>query len=146
MSHFSDQEKCRLYALGRENVENLVGIPRCWSVVEGKDDLFIGKWQGYCVSHGPHFRIFAGIDGEHGNFLLVFANQRCAEDFNESAFAGAGNAGDSDADGVAAVGKAVFEDLFGQVTVGNEQRSPLARAPSLANRRSVGMSARGSSR
>ena len=34
-SHFSDQEKGRLYALGGENVEDLVGITRDWTIVEG---------------------------------------------------------------------------------------------------------------
>jgi hypothetical protein len=38
-SHFSDKEKCCLYALSGENVENLVGIARYWPIIEGKHDL-----------------------------------------------------------------------------------------------------------
>ena len=41
--HFSDQEKCRFYTLGGENVEDFVGVARDWLVVEGKYDLLIGK-------------------------------------------------------------------------------------------------------
>ena len=65
MSHFSDWEKSSLYALRSENVENLVGIPRYWSVVEGKYDLLVGQRQGRSMIHSTNFGIFAGIDGKH---------------------------------------------------------------------------------
>ena len=42
-SHLFNQEKCRLYALRGENVEDLVGIARYWPVVEGKYDFLIEK-------------------------------------------------------------------------------------------------------
>ena len=48
-SHLSDEEECSLYALGSENIKNLIGIARYWTIVEGKYDLFISKGQGYCA-------------------------------------------------------------------------------------------------
>ena len=58
-----------------------------------------------------------GSIGEHGDLLSVFANQIGAQHFNHAALARAGNAGDADANGVAAMGKAVFDNLLGQLPV-----------------------------
>src|ERR1700746_1089710 len=60
-SHLSEQEECRLDALGGENVEDLVGIARYWPVVESKYDLLIGKRHGHCLAHCSDPGILARI-------------------------------------------------------------------------------------
>ena len=48
-------------------------------------------------------KLAAGIDGEHGDLLFRVVDQIRAERLNHAALARTGNAGDADADGVAAV-------------------------------------------
>src|ERR1035441_4864346 len=59
----------------------------------------------------------AGIDREHRDFLSVFANKISAEHFDDAALTCARNTGNADADRTAAMGKAVFDDLFGQLAI-----------------------------
>ncbi len=50
--HFADQEIGHLHAFGGEDVEDLVGIGRQRSVVEGDHDLFVvqaAATSGYCM-------------------------------------------------------------------------------------------------
>ena len=49
--------------------------------------------------------------------LPEFGDEACAQGLNQAALARAGNAGDADADGVAAVGEACFDDALGEFAV-----------------------------
>lgn len=65
VSHFADEEKGRLDALGSEDVENGVGVAWHRAVIEGENDFLIGKGQICGVIHAAHARIFARIDSKH---------------------------------------------------------------------------------
>ena len=53
------------FALGAEDVENLVGIAWEWPIIESKDDLRITKRQGYRAVHSSELWVLPGINGKH---------------------------------------------------------------------------------
>src|SRR5208282_6889960 len=64
-SHFTHEKEHRLHTLSGENVENLIGIARHWTVVESEYDFLIGQRERRRMLHGPDAGIFPWIDSEH---------------------------------------------------------------------------------
>ncbi len=63
--HLADQEIRGLHALRGENVEDLVGIARQRTVVEGQHHFFVGERQRLPVLHQADLRQLAGFENQH---------------------------------------------------------------------------------
>ena len=64
LHHATNHEEGCLDALGRERVENAVGVGRQRTIVEGQDDFVVHQRQGFGILKAAEAQVLIGIDHE----------------------------------------------------------------------------------